>query len=214
MKGLLVKEKCSIWNTCRTFLIIPVFFYAALIAGVIHKGMDIDGFPIGMVYMMMGLMPISVINQEMTSRWHINALTMPYTRAQIVSAKYIAVLMINALTTIMSAAILLICLAAFGSKGGSAAAICKMLFGGIGMGLMPAAVFLPTNYKYYDSIGGKRMVISMLAGGTIGACNMVIMERVQKGSLFGGGFVFMCLMIVLFIVSWLLSIAFFSKKDV
>ena len=213
MKGLLVKEKCSLWNTCKTFLIIPLFFYAALVVvGMRQKGVNIDGFPIGMVYMMMGLMPISVINQEMASRWHIHAMTLPYSRTQIVSAKYITVLIINLLTTVVSAAVLVICMAAF--NNGSAEAILKMLFGGIGMGLMPAVVFLPASYKYYDTVGGKRMIISIVAGASIGVSNMFIMERAQKSSLFGGGFVFMCLMIVLFIVSWILSIAFFRKKDV
>lgn len=215
MKGLLVKEKYSIWNSCKAFLIIPVFFYTIMVVGAVLHKHDIEGFPVGMVFMMMGLMPATIVNQEMMSRWHVNVLTMPYTREQIVSAKYIASLIINAVTAVVTAIVVGVCIAFGNIEGSGAALMAKLIFGGIGMGLLPAVVFLPANFKFYDTVGGARVMVSSLVGGLIGGSNIVIMESISRGhSILGGGFIFMCLMIVLFVISWWLSIVFFRKKDV
>lgn len=214
MKGLLVKETCSIYSCCKLFLVIPIVFYGALMAGTLWKGQDIAGFPVGMIFMMMGIIPASVVNQEVQSKWHLGVLTMPYTRTQIVSAKYIITLIITVLTLVVTAGVMVMCLA-FG-RGISASGlreIVKVLFGGIGMGLMPTIVMMPTNFKFYGTVGGARVIISILLGGFIGGTNMMMMEMIQKDKLFGSGFIFMCLSVVLFFISWGVSILLFRKKD-
>ena len=214
MKGLLVKETCSIYSCCKLFLVIPVAFYTVLMVGTLWKGQDIAGFPVGMIFMMMGIIPASVVNQEVQSKWHLGVLTMPYTRTQIVSAKYIITLIITVLTLVVTAGVMVMCLA-FG-RGISASGlrdIVKVLFGGIGMGLMPTIVMMPTNFKFYGTVGGIRVAISILLGGFIGGTNMMIMEMIQKDKLFGSGFIFMCLSVVMFFISWGVSILLFRKKD-
>ncbi|SFC71054.1 ABC-2 transporter permease [Ruminococcus albus] len=214
MKGLLVKEKYSICNTCKLFFIVPLAFYAVMIIGTVLKGQKLAGFPVGMIFMMMGLMPASIINQEMQSKWHIGVLTMPYTRNQIVSSKYIMALIITFITLIVTGDVMISCLLISGQMDSeNVLNAVKMLFGGIGMGLMPSIIFMPVNFKFYNTVGGLRVLIGALLGGFMGGSNMMIMDSVQDGRIFGGGFVFMCLSLVLFLISWGVSILLFRKKD-
>ncbi|MBO4867086.1 MAG: ABC-2 transporter permease [Ruminococcus sp.] len=217
MKGLLEKEKISMINICKVFLLIPLIFYAALIYGTVIKGhSSLDGYPLGLVFIMMGIMPIAVINQETQSKWHVNVLTMPFTRSQIVSVKYIAVLIINLLTAIVSAAVITFC-SVYGAdtNGINAVVTANMLFGGLGIGLMPSVIFFPLCFRFYNSVGGIKTILGALVGGFMGGSNMVIMEQVMKSKgIFGGGFIFICVMLVLFFVSWGLSILIFRKRDV
>ena len=216
MRGLLEKEKISMMNICKVFLLVPLIFYAALIYGAVIKGHSTDGFPIGLVVIMMGIMPIAVINQETLSKWHVNVLTMPYTRSQIVSAKYITALIINLLTAILSVAVLTFCsVCGADTNGINAVVTANMLFGGLGIGLMPSVIFLPLSFRLYNSVGGIKTILGALIGGFMGGSNMVIMEQVMKSKgIFGGGFIFLCVMLVLFFVSWGLSILIFRKRDV
>lgn len=215
MKGLLVKERYSIINNCKSFLLIPVFFYTALIVAVIVKGQDIAGFPVGLVFLMMGLMPASVINQEMKSNWHVEVLTMPYTRTQIVSAKYIITLIITLLTLMVSVVFMGVCLVLSGGLSAHGfAEMAKVLFGAVGMGFLPTVIMMPLTFKFYSNGNGVRLVMSMVFGGSIGGSNVMIMESAQRGRVFGTGFIFMCVSIVLFFISWGVSILLFRKRDV
>ncbi|ADU21460.1 MULTISPECIES: ABC-2 transporter permease [Ruminococcus] len=212
MKGLLVKERYSLFNTCKVFLLIPVVINIALMIGIMVKRQEISGFPVGLIFVMMGIMPASVINQEMRSNWHVGVLTMPYTRTQIVSAKYIITLIITLLTLLMNAACLGVCLAfSSGLSAHNIVETAKILFSGIGMGLLPTIIIMPLTFKFYGN--GVRLMGALL-GGFIGGSNMMIMENAQHGGLFGNGFIFMCVTIVLFFISWGVSILLFRKRDV
>ena len=215
MKGLLVKERYSLINTCKVFLLIPLVVNIVLMIAVMVKRHEISGFPVGLIFTMMGIMPASVINQEMRSNWHVGVLTMPYTRTQIVSAKYVITLIIVLLTLLMNAAFLGVCLAfSSGLSAHSIVETAKILFSGIGMGLLPTIIIMPLTFKFYGNGNGVRLIMSALFGGFIGGSNVMIMENAQHGGLFGNGFIFMCITIVLFFISWGVSILLFRKRDV
>lgn len=214
MKGLLTKEKYSMWHNGKVFLLIPLFYLAAMLISVFGRHNGLDFFPLEMIYLFMGLIPISTCNVEIQSRWHNYCMTMPYSRSTIVSSKYISSLIIVALTTVMCSAMLGICVLLGGAV--SAESLAGMTFMGIGCGLMPATLFFPLHFKFYSTVGGARLLFSGLVGGLIGGMNAFFLNFTEDAGagMTRGLFIFMLVMMALFALSWLISIAVFRRKDV
>lgn len=213
MKGLLIKEKYLMWQVCKTLLIVPLLYLATVLVSVLFDH-DLDMIPMGMVYLFMGIIPISTCNIEMASRWHTYCVTLPYSRSTLVSSKYVASLIIVALTTVLCTASLYIGILCGGEL--SMAAVIKMMFMGIGVCLLPATAFFPLHFGFYSMTGGGRIFFSGGIGGLVAGMNVVLMDIVDKTSddPFGIAFIFMAVMMALFLLSWLISIAIFKGKDV
>lgn len=216
MKGLLIKERIAMWHNCKSFLTIPLFFMAAMLAIALKsQGTRIEGFPVGMVFLFMGLMPATMCNVEIQNKWQNYCLALPYSRSQIVSSKYICTLIILALTAVFSTAMLGICILIGGNFVIETAV--RLLFMGIGLGLLPGALFFPVHFKLYNKSGGVRLIFGGLIGGIVGGMNSVLLsmnDDINTGDIFGGTFIFMLVMMALFALSWLISIAIFRRKDV
>lgn len=214
MKGLLIKEKYAVWHNCKWFLLIPTFYLAAVLVDVFGRYEALDYFPMGMIYLFMGIIPVTTCNIEIQSRWHSYCMTMPYSRKTLVSSKYVSSLIVVAFSVVICAAILGICVLLGGKI--EAESFISVTFMGIGCGLMPAAIFFPLHFKFYSTVGGARMLFSGIVGGMVGGMNIVFINVAENvgGGIFGGLFIFMLVMIVLFLLSWLISIAIFKRKDV
>ena len=209
MKGILTKEKYVIWHTCSLYLIIPLFFYVIMIVTLFIRKTTLDGFPIGMVYIFMGIIPITTTNADIQSRWSTSCLTMPYSRSQIVSAKYICALILTAGVTVSWLMMIFIC-RMLGADI-TANTILSLTFTGTAFGLMPAAIFLPLSFKWYNTTGGKRIVLGGIMGGVVGGANSYIMSHVPGAK---GSAIFMGMMTAAFFISWLISVKIFERKDV
>ena len=214
MKGLLTKEKYIMWHNCKWFLLIPLFYLAAMILSLFTGHGNLHYFPLGMVYLFMGIMPITTSNVEIQSRWHSYCMTMPYSRRQLVSGKYSTVLIIVVLTSVICAAIFGISVLLGGDA--DAESLIQLMFMGVGCGLMPAALFFPLHFKFYSTVNGVRMLFSGIVGGMVGGMNIVFMNIAESagGALTRRLFIFMIVMMALFALSWLISIAVFRRKDV
>ena len=213
MKGLLIKEKNIILTSCKTFFLIPLFFAAVLIISAI-KGGGYDNWtlPVGFIFVFMSIMPINVMNTELTSRWNTSCLTMPYSRREIVTSKYLTSFIVD---LAMAVVVLVVCgICSLMGAGVNMGVIIQMIFRGFAMGLIPATAYLPVNYKMYDRVGAGRMITGGLVGGICSGMNMSFMEKVPDGSrLMTGSFWFFVVMLVLFVISWAISVSIFERKD-
>ena len=209
MKGLLTKEKYVMWHNCGVFLLIPLFFFTAMAITLFSRHSELDGFPVGMVYMFMGIIPVNISNTDIQSKWHLGCLTMPYTRRQVVASKYICGLILVAGVTVAWVVFMSIC-AMLGAVITFKTAL-SLILTGCAMGLLPSTAILPFSFKWYDTIGGKRIVLGGLAGGLVGGANVIIMNRVPGLT---GSAIFFTVMVVAFFISWLISNRLFERKDV
>lgn len=83
MKGLLLKDFYMSWKYCRSYLFIAVIFFAAAF---------VDGqkmFYIMYPAVLSGMVCVSLISYDEKSKWNLYAETLPVSRADSVSAKYI-----------------------------------------------------------------------------------------------------------------------------
>lgn len=110
MRGLLLKDYYMAMKYCRMWLVIIIVFGLSAVFG--------EGNTFMLVYpcVMSGMIPMTLLSYEERSHWNSYCETMPYTRKQVVAAKYVLALV----TVILFSVIMTIlqCLSAM--KGTSA----------------------------------------------------------------------------------------------
>lgn len=83
MKGLILKDLYMIKSYCKSYLLIAVVFFAVSFAG--NNNMFFAFYPC----LLCGMIPVTLLGYDERSRWIQYCGTMPYTKTQIVSAKYL-----------------------------------------------------------------------------------------------------------------------------
>ena len=85
MKGLLLKDFYMAARYCRTYILIGVVFIAVSFAGSNSENMFFVFYPC----LLCGMIPVNLLAYDERSRWLEYSGTLPYTKAQIVSGKYL-----------------------------------------------------------------------------------------------------------------------------
>ena len=85
MKGLLLKDFYMAAKYCRTYILIGVVFIAVSFAGSNSENMFFVFYPC----LLCGMIPVNLLAYDERSRWLEYSGTLPYTKAQIVSGKYL-----------------------------------------------------------------------------------------------------------------------------
>ena len=85
MKGLLLKDFYMAAKYCRTYILIGVVFIAVSFAGQNGENMFFVFYPC----LLCGMIPVNLLAYDERSRWLEYSGTLPYTKAQIVSGKYL-----------------------------------------------------------------------------------------------------------------------------
>ncbi len=83
MKGLLLKDFYMIKKYCRTYFLIAAVFIAVSFAG------DDNLFFLFYPCLLCGMIPVTLLGYDERSHWLEYSATMPYTKGQIVSCKYL-----------------------------------------------------------------------------------------------------------------------------
>ena len=85
MKGLLLKDFYMTAKYCRSYLLIGIVFIAVSFAGPEGQNMFFVFYPC----LLCGMIPVNLLAYDERSRWLEYSGTLPYTKAQIVSGKYL-----------------------------------------------------------------------------------------------------------------------------
>lgn len=83
MKGLLLKDWYMVRKYCKVYLVIAAFFIAA------SFGSDENLFFVFYPCLLCGMIPVNLLGYDERSRWTSYSGTLPYTKAQFVSVKYL-----------------------------------------------------------------------------------------------------------------------------
>ena len=83
MKGLLLKDWYMVKKYCKVYLVIAAFFIAA------SFGSDDNLFFVFYPCLLCGMIPVNLLGYDERSRWVQYSGTLPYTKAQFVSVKYL-----------------------------------------------------------------------------------------------------------------------------
>lgn len=206
MKGLLLKDFYMIGKYCRSFIVILLVFLI-----VSCFGNDNTFFVIYPV-LIAGMIPVTLISYDEREKWHIYSETLPYTRAQFVSAKYLIGLSFEFFVFIMSAAAQAYRMSSAGTF--SIHEFLPFLLALFVIGLIGPALLLPFIFRfgaekgriaYYVLIGLLCAAGTMFASSGIEIPNELQSEMVM---------IFITILaITIFICSWGLSVFLYRKRE-
>ena len=214
MKGLLLKDLYMSEKYCRVFLlIVVVFFGMSLMSG---PGFFLLAYPC----ILMGLIPASLFSYDEREKWDVYSGTLPCSRRQLVSCKYLVGLIgelpVICITTVLYA-LGLFRMGAFDPHAVLGLAAVFLLLGLIG----PAAT-LPFMFRFGAEKGRiAYFAVIILLCGVSAAFGSIQVSGVGENALTAGivmpqagvSLFLAVLAVLLYAGSWKLSIAFYKKRE-
>ena len=208
MKGLLLKDWYMMKKYCRAYLLIAVVFIAVSLFS--NDNMFFVFYPC----LLCGMIPINLLGYDERSRWMQYSGTLPYTKTQIVSGKYLIGLLsqitILVATGVAQAAKMLI--AHNFELGDFAVLMLLMLI----VSTLTSSICLPFVFKLGVEKG--RTAYYIMIGFVCGAS--VLASSILRGQLVSEIQPNLILALVavagigIYILSWYLSIVFFKKREI
>lgn len=206
MKGLLLKDFYNMKKCCWTFLIIILVFTIVSVFG------DNNSFFIAYPVIIAGMIPVTLISYDERSRWDVYCDTLPYSRAQVVASKYIFTILLVAASVVfvglaqiakMFRADLFVWDGYFSLLG------CLMVLGAISPGIILPFIFKfgaeKGRYAYFVMI-----FVACIGSGILGDVLKYISESEIMTWLPA-----ICILgsILLFTISWKVSVVFYQKRE-
>lgn len=208
MKGLLLKDWYMMKKYCRAYLFIAVVFVAVSLVS--KDNMFFVFYPC----LLCGMIPVNLIGYDERSRWMQYSGTMPYTKAQVVSGKYLIGLFaqLTILLVMGVAQAVKMIIAGDFILGEFVVLMLLMLI----VSTLTSSISLPFIFKlgvekgrtaYYVMIGfvcGASVLASSLFKGQLGIeikPNLVLVILAVVG-------------IGIYIFSWYMSIVFYKKREI
>lgn len=206
MKGLLLKDFYLTKKHCRAYLLIVAVFLLVSLVG------DNNYFLLFYPCLISGMVPATLLGYDERSRWSVYCRTLPYTKAQIVSGKYLIGLIAQCVILVLTALI----------------QAAKMLLQGIfdpcelmtlmallvTMSCFSSSLSLPFMFRYGVERGriAYFVTVGIVCGGSVVAQQVLPSGSIAASS--GGIPGLICLTaIALYILSWYLSIVFYSRQE-
>ena len=208
MKGLLLKDWYMMKKYCRAYLLIAVVFIAVSLFS--NDNMFFVFYPC----LLCGMIPVNLLGYDERSRWMQYSGTLPYTKTQIVSGKYLIGLLsqitILVATGVAQAAKMLI-VHNF-ELGDFAVLMLLMLI----VSTLTSSICLPFVFKLGVEKG--RTAYYVMIGFVCGAS--VLASSILRGQLVSEiqpNLILALVAIVgvgIYILSWYLSVVFFKKREI
>ena len=208
MKGLLLKDWYMMKKHCRAYLLIAVVFIAVSLFS--NDNMFFVFYPC----LLCGMIPINLLGYDERSRWMQYSGTLPYTKTQIVSGKYLIGLLsqitILVATGVAQAAKMLI--AHNFELGDFAVLMLLMLI----VSTLTSSICLPFVFKLGVEKGRTAyyIMIGFVCGASVLASSIL---RRQLISEIKPNLILALVAVVgicVYILSWYLSIVFFKKREI
>ena len=208
MKGLLLKDWYMMKKYCRYYLFVSIGF---IILSMISSG---NMFFVFYPCLLCGMIPVNLLGYDERSRWTEYVGTLPYSKTQIVSAKYL----IGLFTQITMLTV--ICITQGVKMGVEGSFVLKeflvlmMLL--LIMASVASSLTLPFVFKYGVEKGRVvyYVMIGVVCAGSIIASDL-LSGGIQAEIKLNGIFPMICLIgIGIYALSWYLSIVFYKKREI
>ncbi len=207
MKGLLLKDYYLFMKTCKSFLIIAVVFLG------ISLFADGNLFMIYYPCLYVTMMPMTLFSYDERSKWESYCATMPYTRGQLVSAKYLVGLIGTGVILLLTAGVQ--ALRMYMNGGFDLNAYLALMGTLVSMCLVAPAISMPVLFRYGVEKG--RMFYLLMMGFICGVSVLVAMiyddlhGSIMHFNVGMMGVILICAGIYVF--SWFLSIRIYQKRE-
>lgn len=210
MKGLLLKDFYMTAKYCRTYLLIGIVFIAVSFAGAESQNMFFVFYPC----LLCGMIPVNLLAYDERSRWLEYSGTLPYTKAQLVSAKYLVGVIVQGVMLLAVGIAQAVRMNLAGSfRLGEYGMIMALIFA---MATITSSISLPFMFRWgveKGRIAYYCMIGFVCAAGYLGSVFFTESRKVTAaGSLVPWAMIL--LGTAIYAASWLVSIALYQKREV
>lgn len=208
MKGLILKDLYMMKKYCKTYLLITVVFVA--VSFVSSENLFFIFYPC----FLCGMIPVNLLAYDERSKWMQYSETMPYTKGQIVSGKYLIGLGTQVAVLLVTGIAQATRMSVSGTFMLGEYLVLMMLF--LIMSLLASSITLPFMFKlgvekgrmaYYIMIGvvcaGSAISSKLLSSGI--QSEIKLSENLPIACLVGIG---------IYALSWYLSVVFYKKREI
>ncbi len=219
MNGLLLKDFYMAFEYCRAFLLMVSVFIAVSFFG------DDNIFFIIYPTLISGILPMTLISYDERDKWTQYSGTLPYSKSQIVSSKYITGLCLGGFSFILT---MLASVVRMNING--VFSLSKLLFIGILLfilGLLGPSLLFPFVFKYGTEKGriAYYLIIGVLWAGVMMFMSIGFVNSDTPIMNIGSKLVFIntvsisialiicAVVIALYLMSWYLSILFYRRRE-
>lgn len=209
MKGLLLKDWYLARTHCRAFLLI-LFVFA-----IVSAYSENNAFAVLYPIILSSILPVTLVSYDERSKWQFYADTMPYKRRDIVSVKYLVMLICLLFTTLIMGAVSAVKLLI--EHNLELPELAAFIGTALMLGILPASLMLPVIFKfgvergriaYYAALG---VVFACVFGFTYVSRNTGPAELLTDT--FPFRFALPVAALLILGVSWLLSVKFYEKRE-
>ncbi len=209
MKGLLLKDWYMTKKYCRYYFFVCIGF---IILSMMSSG---NMFFVFYPCLLCGMIPVNLLGYDERSRWMQYCGTLPYTRAQIVSSKYLIGLFAQGLLLLLSALVQSVSMITSGGfKVGEFFILMSMLFT---LACFSSSLCLPFIFKYGVEKGRMAyyIMIGIVCAGSFIASDYYN-EALASTVAFSGLLpIILCIAgAALYALSWWLSVVFYKKREI
>ena len=206
MKGLLLKDFYVFQKNCRLYLLLIAVFIAA-------SAVNDESFYILYPYLFAGMIPVTLMSYDEQSKWNQYCGTLPYSKAQIVSGKYLIGLFAQITVLLLSGIVQTGKIVALGSSPDIY--LLKMSIGLFASFVMPSIV-LPFMFKLGVEKGRIAYILILVIIGGGFFCFISLIQSQALPIHFPSHFplLTLCLIaIAIYAFSWYLSIIIYKGRE-
>ena len=207
MKGLLLKDWYMMKKYCRYYLFVSIGF---IILSMISSG---NMFFVFYPCLLCGMIPVNLLGYDERSRWTEYVGTLPYTKTQIVSAKYLIGLFTQIVLLIVIGITQGVKMSIEGNFILKEFLVLTMLL--LIMASVASSLTLPFVFKYgvEKGRGAYYVMIGVVCAGSIIATT-IFKEGLQNEIQLNAVLPIACIVgVAIYVVSWCLSIMFYKKRE-
>ncbi|MBE6578023.1 MAG: ABC-2 transporter permease [Ruminococcaceae bacterium] len=208
MKGLLLKDLYMMRKYCRFTFIVAIFFIG--ISFLNTSNLLFIFYPC----MLCGMVPVTLISYDEHSKWLQYSQTMPYTKAQIVSGKYLIGLFMQIAVILLVGIAQVIRMNIYGSFVLSEFLVLMMLL--LILSSVSSSICLPFMFRFGVEKGriAYYFMIGMVCAGSV-LSSSLLSSKLQATIRPNGILPIICLVgIGIYALSWYMSIVLYKKREI
>lgn len=207
MKGLLMKDFYMMKKYCRAYLLIAVVFIA--VSFFVEEDLFMTFYPC----LLCGMIPVNLLAYDERSHWMEFSGTLPYTKAQIVSGKYLIGLMTQAALLVVTGVAQGIRMAMAGSFALRDFAVLMLLM--LCVSTVASSITMPFVFKLGVEKGrlAYYVMVGVVCGGSVVASS-IFRGQMQSDIQANAPLTVVALVCIgIYALSWYLSVVFYQKRE-
>lgn len=208
MKGLILKDLYMIKSYCKSYLLIAAVFLAVSLAS--SENLFFVFYPC----LLCGMIPVTLLGYDERSRWIQYSGTMPYTKTQIVSAKYLIGLFSQLIVLILTGVAQSVKMIVTGDFVTDDFTVLMLLM--LILSTFSSSISLPFIFKYGVEKGriAYYVMIGFVCASSFLATGVFEGGRAEEIKPYFALAILAALGIGVYIFSWYMSVVFYKKREI